>query len=254
LRVGGGLLEREGVAASAAELVDTVGPGASGALFLVGGPGLGEWCGPWSPGGCALADSRTGPGGVNQPRGVSGPQFLWIYGAGLAALVAAPGLLALLARAFSAASPRVSAPVLDAYEVGYLAGGAQRAAEVIIGELTASGALRVDSAGQISQAGPAQLAAWYATCPHRIAAQAIPDGLRAQKVRQRLAKDPAIVAIGVRLRAERPLIARSWIIAVWVTALTLWAALMIGSGRQRNCSPQRQNGRSRAGERQRPSP
>src|SRR5215467_1174269 len=164
---------------------------------------------------------------MNQPWGLSGPQFLWIYGAGIAAFFTAPWLLVLFARTFSTASSQVPAPELDAYEVGYLAGGAQRAAEVVIGELTASGALRVDSAGRISQAGPADLAAWSATCPHGIAAQAIPDGLSAQKVRQRLAKDPGIVAIGSRLRAERLLIARSWLIAARVTALALWLALMV---------------------------
>ncbi len=72
----------------------------------------------------------------------------------------APWLLARLARTLRDRVPRVPAPVLDAYEVGYLAGGAQRAAEVVIGELTASDALRVDRAGQISQAGPAELTAW----------------------------------------------------------------------------------------------
>src|SRR6516164_9430806 len=98
---------------------------------------------------------------MNQPWGLSGPQFLWIYGAGLAAFAAAPWLLVQLGRTFGIVSPRaVPAPVLDAYEVGYLAGGAQRAAEVVIGELTASGALGVDSAGQISQAEPARLAEW----------------------------------------------------------------------------------------------
>ena len=164
---------------------------------------------------------------MNQPWGLSGPQFLWIYGAGMAAFVAAPWLLALLARTFGTPSARVPGPVLDAYEVGYLAGGAQRAAEVVIGELTASGALRVDSAGQVSQAGPADLAAWSAACAHGIAAQAIPDGLSTQKVQQRLAKDPGVAAIGVRLRAEWLLIARSWVIAARVTALVLWLALMI---------------------------
>ena len=164
---------------------------------------------------------------MNQPWGLSGPQFLWIYGAGMATFVAAPWLLVLLARAFGTASPQAPAPVLDAYEVGYLAGGAQRAAEVVIGELTASGALRVDSSGQIGQADPAQLAAWSAACAHGIAAHAVPDGLSTQKVMKRLAKDPGIVAIGVRLRAERLLIARSWVIAAQVTAWALWLALMV---------------------------
>jgi uncharacterized protein (TIGR04222 family) len=163
---------------------------------------------------------------MNQPWGLSGPQFLGIYGAGMAAFFAVPFLPVLLARVFGTASSLAPSPVLDAYEVGYLAGGAQRAAEVVIGELSASGALRVDSAGQVSQADPAQLAAWSATCAHGIAAQAVPDGLRAQKVRDQLAKDPGVVAIGVRLRADGLLIARSWVIAVRVTALALWLALI----------------------------
>ncbi len=165
--------------------------------------------------------------GTSQPWDLSGPQFLWIYGAGLAAVVAAPWLLSLLARTLGTASPRVAVPVLDAYEVGYLAGGAQRAAEVVIGELTASGALRVDSSGQISQADPAGLAAWSAACAHGIAAQAIPDGLSTHKVRQQLSRDPGIAAIGARLRTGRLLITRSWVIAMRVIALASWLALIV---------------------------
>ena len=58
-------------------------------------------------------------------------------------------------------------------------------------------------------------------------AQTIPDGLSTQKVQQRLAKDPGVAAIGMRLRADRLLIARSWVIAARVTALVLWLALMV---------------------------
>jgi hypothetical protein len=57
------------------------------------------------------------------------------------------------------------------YQVGYLAGGARRAAEVVIGELTASVALRVDSSGQVSQAAPAELTAWSATCARGLHAE-----------------------------------------------------------------------------------
>ena len=164
---------------------------------------------------------------MNQPWGLSGPQFLWIYGAGMAAFFAAPWAIALFAGAVSTSSPRVPGLVLDAYEVGYLAGGAQRAAEVVIGELTTAGGLRVDSAGRISRADRARLAKWSATCPHGISSQDIPDGLSAKKVRRRLAKDPGIVAIGARLRADGLLIARSWVIAGRVTAGALWLALMV---------------------------
>jgi uncharacterized protein (TIGR04222 family) len=164
---------------------------------------------------------------MNQPWGLSGPQFLWIYGAGMAAFFAAPWAIALFARAVSTSFPRVPGLVLDAYEVGYLAGGAQRAAEVVIGELATSGVLRVDSAGRISRADRARLAEWSATCPHGISSQDIPDGLRAKRVRRRLAKDPGIMAIGARLRADGLLIARSWVIAGRVTAGALWLALMV---------------------------
>jgi uncharacterized protein (TIGR04222 family) len=164
---------------------------------------------------------------MSQPWGLSGPQFLWIYGGGMAAFVAAPRLFVLFGRAFGTASPRAPGLILDAYEVGYLAGRAERAAEVVIGELTASGALRVNSAGQISRAGPAALAEWSATCAHGIAAYAVPDGLSIENVRERLARDRGIVAIGERLRAERLLIADSWVIAARRTAWALWLALMV---------------------------
>jgi uncharacterized protein (TIGR04222 family) len=164
---------------------------------------------------------------MNQPWGLSGPQFLWIYGAGMAAFFAAPVLVALLARTHRAASSQVPVPGLDPYEAGYLAGGAKRAAEVVIGELASSAALRADSTGRISRADPARLAKWSARCRHGIAAGDLPDGLRAQKVRQRLAKDPGVVAIGMRLRSGRLLIARSWGIAAQVTISALWLALII---------------------------
>ena len=69
--------------------------------------------------------------------------------------------------------------------------------------------------------------AWAAIpCAH-VADHAIPDGLSTQKAQRQLAKDPGIAAIGVRLRAERLLIARSWVIAARVTVLALWLALMV---------------------------
>ena len=85
----------------------------------------------------------------------------------------------------------------------------------------------MDGAGQVSQADPAELATWSARCAHGIVAQTIPDGLSTQKVQQRLAKDPGVAAIGMRLRADRLLIACSWVIAARVTALVLWLALMV---------------------------
>jgi uncharacterized protein (TIGR04222 family) len=79
---------------------------------------------------------------MSQPWGLSGPQFLVIYGAGTAAAVVVPFLLRLLIRAFSGGNADRH---LDPREVGYLAGGPARAAQVVIADFLSSGALRVNS-------------------------------------------------------------------------------------------------------------
>jgi uncharacterized protein (TIGR04222 family) len=83
---------------------------------------------------------------MDQPWGLSGPQFLLVYGAGLVVALAAPSLLRLLVRWVP--GTRFDRQ-LGACQAGYLAGGPGRAAEVVIAELVSRGALRVDSTGRV---------------------------------------------------------------------------------------------------------
>ena len=66
-------------------------------------------------------------------------------------------------------------PEIDPYEVAYLTGGAKRAAEVAIAEFTHSGALRVDSTGQVHKADPAAGAASLATTRYGIELGSVAD-------------------------------------------------------------------------------
>src|SRR5215831_10354094 len=89
---------------------------------------------------------------MSQPWGLSGPQFLVIYGVGTAVAVVVPFLLRLLIRFASSAD---AGRQLDPCEVGYLAGGSARAAQVVIADFVGSGAVRVDSTGHVSVADQA---------------------------------------------------------------------------------------------------
>src|ERR1700722_12410175 len=86
---------------------------------------------------------------MSQPWGLSGPQFLVIYGVGTAVAMVVPFLLRLLIRFVSSADAERQ---LDPCEVGYLAGGPTRAAQVVITDFVASGAVRVDSSGRVTVA------------------------------------------------------------------------------------------------------
>ena len=68
---------------------------------------------------------------MSQPWGLSGPQFLVIYGVGTAVVFAVPFLLRLLTRFASSADAERQ---LDPCEAGYLAGGPTRAAQVVIAD------------------------------------------------------------------------------------------------------------------------
>jgi hypothetical protein len=87
---------------------------------------------------------------MGQPWGLSGPQFLGVYAAALAAVII---VVLLFRRAMRSVPGTFPATELSPYEVGYLSGGPRRAAEVIIAELAGTGDLRVDSRGRISEAG-----------------------------------------------------------------------------------------------------
>src|SRR6201999_1140212 len=95
-------------------------------------------CGSLSSGPChALA--------MNQPWGLSGPQFLEVYGAATAAVIVIPLLARQVTRWLPAGRRDPGAGGPEPAQAGYLAGGPRRAAEVIVAELGQAGALRVSN-------------------------------------------------------------------------------------------------------------
>ena len=126
---------------------------------------------------------------MSQPWGLSGPQFLVIYGVGTAVVLVVPFLLRLLIRFVSSAD---AGRQLDPCEVGYLAGGPTRAAQVVVTDFVASGAVRVDSSGRVTGADRA--------------------------------------AIKARLRAEGLMVSSARAAMVLIVSLALWAALFVTGG------------------------
>lgn len=77
---------------------------------------------------------------MSQPWGLSGPEFLGFYALGMAVAVAVPGCIRML---ITRVPSRGRDRTLDDDELGYLANGRGRAAEVFIIRLLESGAVRV---------------------------------------------------------------------------------------------------------------
>jgi uncharacterized protein (TIGR04222 family) len=103
---------------------------------------------------------------MGQPWGISGPQFLGLYLAGMAATL-------VVARVLPAAilwipRRRISRELTTA-EVGYLAGGRKRAAEVILADLVERGSWRVDSSGHVTMPDGAVGGGPYAAAAETIA-------------------------------------------------------------------------------------
>jgi uncharacterized protein (TIGR04222 family) len=128
---------------------------------------------------------------------------------------------------------------LNPYEVGYLAGGPSRVAEVIIAEQLTSGALRVNSAGLLSKVGkrskagrrskaaqPAKTRPLSGTLG-RIALIEMPDELPANRMCSRLSSDPGITEIARDLRADKMFVSSSWMGALRVATLALPPVLLI---------------------------
>ncbi len=177
---------------------------------------------------------------MNQPWGLSGPEFLAIFGAGLTLTTFAPLLLRRLL-GWVPGTPLTRH--LDAYEVGYLAGGPDRAADVVITELVTSGALRVDSSGRVTTADLAALNTRSGLLVSGVAAadRSGPLGSllgdlpelrhalapKVYKLRKRLVRTPAIAAIGARLRAEQLLVSKTRVNLIRGVSLALWAALFV---------------------------
>jgi uncharacterized protein (TIGR04222 family) len=83
---------------------------------------------------------------MERPWGLSGPTFLWLYGAGLIVALA----LAFGVRA-QARRPRLTEPppTLDLEAIAFLAGGTRRVFELAIARLLDSGAVRANRGGTI---------------------------------------------------------------------------------------------------------
>ena len=171
---------------------------------------------------------------MSQPWGLSGPQFLVIYGVGTAVVLVVPFLLRLLIRFGSSADPERQ---LGPYEAGYLAGGPTRAAQVVIADFAASGAVRVDSSGRVTGADRAALDRQSAFLSEGVASAAtpfpelwLPAGVLVHQFQDKIAKLPGLAAIKARLRAEGLLVPPARAAMVWVVSLTMWAALFVTGG------------------------
>lgn len=144
---------------------------------------------------------------MGQPWGLSGPQFLGVYAAAIAAVII---IVLLFRRAMRTVPGAIPARELSPYEVGYLSGGPRRAAEVIIAELAGTGALRVDSRGRVSEAGrsiPGTRSGQFADSFDRVWPHGLPPGgERTARARDKLSADPRVTGIGAGLRAQSLLI------------------------------------------------
>ncbi len=171
---------------------------------------------------------------MSQPWGLSGPQFLVIYAVGAAAIVVVTFLLRLLIRFGSSAG---AGRPLDPYEVGYLAGGPTRAAQVVIADFVASGAVRADSSGRVSVADRAAFDRQSALLREGAGGAAapfpeleLPAGISVHQFQGRIAQLPAMAAIQARLRGEGLLTSPARAAAVRIVSLALWAALFVTGG------------------------
>ena len=171
---------------------------------------------------------------MSQPWGLSGPQFLVIYGVATAVVMVVPFLLRLLIRFVSSADADRQ---LDPYEVGYLAGGPARAAQVIIADLVSSGAVRVDSSGRVSVADRAAFGRQSAFLSEGATGAAtpfpelwMPAGVSVHQFQSKIAQLPAIAAIRARLQAEGLLVSPARAAMVRIVSLALWAALFVTGG------------------------
>jgi uncharacterized protein (TIGR04222 family) len=87
------------------------------------------------------------------PWGLSGPEFLWLYGVGLVA-----GLVVAIGVRMRVRRPRPAEPpaALDTAELGFLGGGPENAVAVAVARLAAAGIVRVNRSGEVSATSPVQ--------------------------------------------------------------------------------------------------
>lgn len=86
---------------------------------------------------------------MNQPWGLSGPQFLGVYAAALAVSV----LLAVVVRALLRGAGRAPSQPVDVYSAAALAGGANRVVDTAVVALIEGGHLRADRSRKLTPCG-----------------------------------------------------------------------------------------------------
>jgi uncharacterized protein (TIGR04222 family) len=157
---------------------------------------------------------------MGQPWGLSGPQFLGVYAAGIGLTILIPFIIRQVIRGLPGRRARRE---LDPYEVGYLVGGPRRAAEVVIAEGVDCGALRVDSSGRVTRAYQAA-----ATGPHAGALDRVTlDGLSTHALATKLRSDPSIARIGPDLSADGLVISRGPMKVLRLVSAVLIVALLV---------------------------
>ena len=148
---------------------------------------------------------------MGQPWGLSGPAFLAVYASGIGVMLLIPAVLRLLIGGMPGRRPPRQ---LDPYELGYLAGGPRRVAEMIIAEQAACGALRVDGAGTVRLADPTARTGPYADALDRIIWPAAPGGLTCYFACMQLKSDQAVAGIRRDLRDAGFMIS-AWRLGAW---------------------------------------
>ena len=157
---------------------------------------------------------------MGQPWGLSGPQFLGVYAAGIGLTIVIPFIIRQVIRGLPGHRTRRE---LDPYEVGYLVGGPRRAAEVVIAEGVDCGALRVDSSGRVTRAYQAA-----ATGPHAGALDRVTlDGLSTHALATKLRSDPSIARIGPDVSADGLVISRGLMRVLRLVSAVLIVALLV---------------------------
>ena len=155
---------------------------------------------------------------------LSYPQLPALY----AAEIAVTTIITLMLRRFIRLVPdRQVTPQLDVYEVGYLAGGGYRAAEVIIAGLTAADALRMECSGRLRQADQTALRGSPAVVMHGIDAAKLPDRVMVGAFKEHLQREPGMQAISRKLRDSALTVSLPRQTAVGLVALVFELALAV---------------------------
>jgi uncharacterized protein (TIGR04222 family) len=167
---------------------------------------------------------------MGQPWGLSGPEFLGVYGAGMAVMI----VVSLFVRQLVRVSPGggrgvLAGQELDAYQAGYLAGGAERVAQVIVAEWTESGALRVNSEGRISVTDRGLAGTSPAVARYGVRLDGVPDGARTDSVLKAVARDAGVSSIGRGLRKTGLAVTETRVHVLRLVTIAL-VVILLGAG------------------------